>query len=194
MDTNQSVSTPQTEELKKCRKKARKILAKYPTLYFVALFIPLCLIHSRIFILIYLVDSPKEIAGFLIPLMICMIPMYIMLFLCLYYAAFPLKFKNGKRIRSWGDELEILRLILAEFSDKTNPPKKSLHLWATSHFVILLPYSYIPKIYYLPLLTDRVSKPGGRDILYFSDGEKIRFKKICKSSRKLLEEAVADYF
>lgn len=50
----------------------------------------------------------------------------IMLFLCLYYAAFPLKFKNGKRIRSWGDELEILRLILAEFSDKTNPPKKSV--------------------------------------------------------------------
>lgn len=194
MDTKESVNTAQTEELKKCRKKARKILAKYPTIYSVALFIPLCLIHWWIFLFIYLVDSPREIAGFLIPLMICMIPIYIMFFFCLYYMAFPLKFKNGKRIRSWGDELEILHLILAEFSDKRNPPKKSLHLWATPHFVILLPYSYIPKIYYLPRLTDRLSKPGGRDILYFSDGEKIHFKKMCKSSRKLLEEAIAHYF
>lgn len=185
----------QTVDVKKCKKQARWLLGKYPALYCLILFLPyIILLHLSFFSLFALTGSIWNMIEFIIPVSLVLLYLYALFFVSLFYALFPLEFKSGRRIHSWGREQDIYPAICREFLDRAHPPKKTAQLWTTPHFLIFAPYSFTPKIYYLPALTSRESKPGGKDILHFSDGEKLYFKKIRKKSRTLLEEAIADYF
>ena len=115
------------------------------------------------------------------------------MFLFLFFSPFFLKYgKRWKRIGMWGNSQEIYSLICTEFLDKKHPPKKSLQLWTTPHFILLTPNIY-SKLYYLPLLTKRLWTPKEGDVIYFSDGSKISLTGISTASRLMIEEAVAGY-
>lgn len=189
----------QLQNPKWCKKQVKRLLTKIPRIFSILLFI-ICVIPvtglSLILFLAITYEDPDidtyVLFSIFLQFRLTFLPGDLMFLFFFLPAAFPLKLKNGKRIATWGNTQEIYREICTEFYDKSHPPKKSSQLWTTPHFILMYPY-FLPKLYYLPNLTGKITTPKG-DILHFSDGEKLPLEKIRTRSRRLAEEAIADYF
>lgn len=126
------------------------------------------------------------------------------LFLLLYFLAYTVvillffsivflkRTKRWKRMARWGNQQEINRSICMEFFDRSHPPKKAGQVWVTPHYIVLAP-KILPKLFYLPLITERNWTPKEGDVLYFADGGKIGLTGLPTNSRVLIEGAIAGY-
>lgn len=182
-----------------CEKQVKRLFSKGSkrfALFFLCNDLILHMVLPSFFSAVNTVDldtSAGLISAFDVAAYIILIPADIMFLYILLSAIFVKYGKRWRQMELWGDRQKIFQLICREFLDKNHPPKKSIQLWTTSHFVLLAP-NVLPKLYYLPLLTERIWTPKEGDVIYFSDGKKIGLTGLLADSRVMIEKAIADYF
>lgn len=86
---------------------------------------------------------------------------------------FPKTTNCWKRIKTWGYEEEILRLLCRELFDENHPPVVKYKVYAyTEHFVVS-PVYLSRKIYYFPLV-DKITYVNNNKFYNFKDGGKLK--------------------
>ncbi|MDY2590665.1 MAG: hypothetical protein SOW32_10840 [Agathobacter sp.] len=155
-----------------CRKKVKGFIASsYRTLAYVFGIMAITLSVTMIDGVIRDIKNGMDII-YEIPLVsMYLLPVY---FLTIFFSIkwiFPTKQATWKRMRTWGSEIEINRLICKEFFNEKKPPKKSMLVWTTEHF-ILSPVIANRKLYYIPKYIGTRFE-GNKRIHCFDDGGKI---------------------